>query len=173
MISEAEVIAYYEDVNQVVALHLQGFNASEIAAELKMKRADVMSMITEWKSRAGNNEFIQEQARSAITKADEHWSMATKELWLVADEAGAGGDLKLRKDSIVAAANVEEKRINMLQKAGLLTDQDVQLKLQESQRQQTLVIQMLKEVASEHPEIREKILSRLSKIFNEPQGIEA
>lgn len=173
MITESEVIAYYEDVNQVVALHLRGYNASEIAAELKMKRADVMSMISEWKSRAGDNQFIQEQARSAITKADEHWNLATQELWKVADEAEAAGDLKLRKDSIVAAANIEEKRVNMLQKAGLLTDQDIQLKLQESQRQQALVVQMLKEVASDHPEIREKILSRLSKVFNDPQGIEA
>lgn len=173
MPDELEAIAYHEDVNEVVSLMIQGYNYTEIARKLNMKRATVLEYASHWKNMASNNNYIQEQASSAITSANEHYNMAIKEFWNVADSAGSNGDLRLRKDSIQAAVTTEEKRIMMMQKAGLLTDQDLRQKLELQQQREHEIIEMLKEVAQEHPEIRSTILGKLARITNEGQGIEA
>lgn len=173
MPSELEVIAYHDEVNEVVSLMIQGYNYTEIARELGLKRATVLEYATYWKNQASDNTFVQEQASSAITSANEHYNMAIKEFWNTSAQAENNGDLRLKKDSIQAAVNTEEKRITMMQKAGLLTDQDLRQKLESQKEREQEIIEMLKEVAQEHPEVRATILGKLSRITGEGQGIEA
>lgn len=173
MLDEVETIAFHEDVNRVVSLMLQGNNATQIARTLKMKRALVLEYITYWKQRAGDNKFIQEQAQVAVTSANEHFSMAIKEFWDIADQAENNGDLKLRKDSVMSAVVTEEKRVSMMQKAGLLSDQDLQNKIQQQKKREAEIVSMLKEVAREHPEVRATILGKLARITDEGVGIES
>lgn len=168
MPSEIETIAFHEEVNDAVSLMIQGYSYAQIARKLGIKRATVIEYINGWKAKASNNAFIQEQASSAISQANGHYNLAIKEFWSIAEDAADNRDLRLKKDSIQAAVTTEEKRIAMLQKAGLLTDQDLRIKLEEQQQREQEVIELLKEIAQENPEVRSKILGKLAKL-NEGQ----
>ena len=55
----------------------------------------------------------------------------------------------------------------MLQKAGLLDNKEIAEQIIEMERKHDILIKMLKEIATEHPEIRQKIMERLSSIQTE------
>jgi hypothetical protein len=50
----------------------------------------------------------------------------------------------------------------MLQKAGLLENKELAEEMLEIERRQEILMVILKDVASEHPEIRDKIMKKLS-----------
>lgn len=171
MPEELEVIDYYDRINNVVSLMLQGLTPMQIARETGMTRVAVMADIAEWQRMARNNNYIQERSKDAITGADQHYSMIIKKLWDTVDEAEKQGELRIKKDTLTSIANVEEKRINMLQKAGLLDNQELADKVADTERKQKVLTEILREVANEHPEVRAKILGKLAKVTGQAEGV--
>lgn len=171
MVNQLETLDYYERINNVVSLMLQGNNPSQISKQLKMKRVDVIECIDEWKRMGRQSNQIQERAKDAITGADQHYSMVIKKLWETVDDAESQGDLRLKKDTLTSVASVEDKRIAMLQKAGLLDNQELQHQVAETERKQKILTEILREIATEHPEIRIKILNKLSKVTGQAEGV--
>jgi hypothetical protein len=55
----------------------------------------------------------------------------------------------------------------MLQKAGLLDNKEIAEQIIEMERRQSILINILKDVASKHPEIRNEIMSKLSEVQTE------
>jgi hypothetical protein len=55
----------------------------------------------------------------------------------------------------------------MLQKAGLLDNKEIAEQILEMERKHEVLISILKEVASNYPEIRKEIMEKLSRIQNE------
>ncbi len=64
-------------------------------------------------------------------------------------------------------ADIESKRLEMLQKAGLLDNKEIAEQIIEMERKQEVLMKILKEVASKHPDVREEIMRRLSEIQTE------
>jgi hypothetical protein len=58
--------------------------------------------------------------------------------------------------------DLESKRIEMLQKAGLLENKELAEEMLEIERRQEILMVILKDIAAEHPEIRDKVMKRLS-----------
>jgi hypothetical protein len=58
--------------------------------------------------------------------------------------------------------DLESRRIDMLQKAGLLENKELAEEMIEIENRQQILIGILKDIASEHPEVRDKIMRRLS-----------
>jgi hypothetical protein len=59
----------------------------------------------------------------------------------------------------------------MLQKAGLLENKELAEEMLEIERKQGVLVNILRDVASEHPEIRDEIMRRLSEVAKEKQVI--
>lgn len=173
MSTELAVIDHYERVNQIVSLIIQGENFTDIARQLGIQRKDVMAAHDEWKTWARSNRFVQERAQDAIAGADQHYSMIILNLWRTVTDADLVGDLRLRKDTLLAVASVEDKRVAMLQKSGMLDSRAAAKQLEEYEKKQKLITEMMREIAIEYPELRATILSKLSAITEEPQAIES
>ena len=171
MIKDVEVLDYYERINSVVSLMLQGNNPVQIAKQLKMKRAEVIECIDEWKRMGRQSNQVQERAKNAITGADQHYSMIIFKLWETVEQAESEGDWRLKKDTLNTVASVEDKRIGMLQKAGLLDNQEMAHQVAETERKQKILTEILREIATEHPEVRMKILQKLSKVTGQAEGV--
>lgn len=60
--------------------------------------------------------------------------------------------------------DIEKARIEMLQKAGLLENKELAEEMVEIERRQEILVEILRDIASEHPEVRDKIMKRLSDI---------
>ena len=170
MPTDIEVYERIDNMNQVAELMLKGENPTAIAKRLGMKRADVVHHIDEWQRLARNSVQIQDRAKDAVSGADQHFSMLIQRLWDNVDQADSAGELKTAQSGLSAIANIEEKRINMLHKAGLLDNQDLAERIVETERKQKILMDLLKDVASRHPEVREEIIQGLNKINREGTG---
>jgi hypothetical protein len=60
--------------------------------------------------------------------------------------------------------DIEKTRIDMLQKAGLLENQQLAEEMVEIERNQEVLKSVLRDIASEYPEVRDEIMRRLSQI---------
>jgi hypothetical protein len=59
----------------------------------------------------------------------------------------------------------------MLQKAGLLENKELAEEMLEIERKQEVLVNILKDVAAEHPEIRDEIMRRLSSVAKDKEVI--
>jgi len=119
-------------------------------------------MIKEWQTLASDNVAIRARAKEALAAADEHYGRLISKSYEVIDDADTNGDLRSKSGAIKLVMDIESKRIEMLQKAGLLENKELAEEMLEIERRQEILMGILKDVAAEHPEIRDKIMTRLS-----------
>ena len=67
--------------------------------------------------------------------------------------------------------DLERTRIDMLQKAGFLENKELAEEMVEIEERQQTLIGILKDIASEHPEIRDEIMRRLSQATRQGETV--
>jgi hypothetical protein len=113
---------------------------------------------------ASNNQAINARAKEALAGADQHFSSLIKKAYEVIESADQSANLTAKTTSIKLIADIETKRLEMLQKAGLLDNQQLADDLIEMERKQEILITILKEVTSSCDSCRPKVLKKLSQV---------
>jgi hypothetical protein len=163
-VTHIEDAPYYEEMNRVVEAILKGeTNPTTIARELDIPRKKVLDYMDEWRSIARNNPDIQGRAAEAMTAMDRHYDLIIKEMWAIVNDPLA--DVKTRAGTLKAIADVESKRQESLQKAGLYDDSGMAEEIAEMEAKAEEIQKMFAEVASRYPQTRAFIQERLSQIF--------
>ena len=160
----SELLDHIEEVNRVATEYIKGFNETEISRELDIPKARVSALLKEWKGMASNSEAVRSRAREALASADVHYSKLIKQAYEVIDEATANSNLNAKTAAIKLVLDIETRRIDMLQKAGLLENKELADQLLETERKQELIMGILKDVAAKYPSIKTEILSRLAEV---------
>ena len=160
--SEEPLIEHLDQVNKVVSKYLEGNNETAISKQLNLPRQKVVSYLNEWKQMASNNAAIRERAREALVSADTHYNKLIGQAYEVIDEATTIANLAAKTTAIKLVLDIESRRIDMLQKAGLLENKELAEEMMEIEKRQDILMNILKDVAAEHPEVRDKIMRRLS-----------
>jgi len=171
MSSEAELIQHLDEVNQVVTEYLKGNDPTVISKELDIPRTRVVSLINEWKVMASANDAIRARAKEALVGADTHYTKLITKAYEVIDEASLSTNLTAKTAGLKLVLDIESRRIDMLQKAGLLENKELAEEMVEIERKQEVLVGILKDIASDHPEIRDKIMHRLSEVSKEREVI--
>ena len=164
MSSEAALVDHLDLVNKVASEYLKGLDASEISKALNIPRVKVTELLTDWRVMAANNQAIHARAKEALAGADQHFSSLIKKAYEVIDSADTTANLTAKTTSIKLIADIESKRLEMLQKAGLLDNQELADELLETERKQEILIGILKEVTSSCESCRPKVLTKLSQV---------
>jgi len=162
-----DLVKHLDLVNQVASEYLKGSDASQISKDLDIPRQKVLNLLNDWRSMVSNNQAIHARAKEALAGADQHYSSLIKKTYEVIESADSIGNLAAKTTAIKLIADIESKRLEMLQKAGLLDNKEIAEQIIEMERKQSVLISILKEVASKHPEIREEIMRRLSEVQTE------
>jgi hypothetical protein len=157
-----DIVTHIEEVNKVATEYIKGFNESEISKELDIPRARVSSLLREWKSMASNSEAVRARAREALSGADTHYSRLIKQAYEIIEDANTQGALTVKATAIKLILDIESKRIDMLQKAGLLENKELAEELLEMERKQEVLVKILKEVSGECPNCKNKVATRLA-----------
>jgi sugar-specific transcriptional regulator TrmB len=165
--SDNDLVKHLDLVNSVATEYLKGLDASEISRQLDIPRPKVMTLLNDWRAMASNNQAIHARAKEALAGADQHYSSLIKKAYEVIDVADTNTNLGAKTQAIKLIADIESKRLEMLQKAGLLDNKEIAEQIIEMERKQDVLMKILKEVASKHPEVREEIMRRLSEIQTE------
>ena len=171
MSTESELIEHLDEVNKVVTEYLKGQDPTKISKELDIPRTRVVSLINEWKVMASANDAIRARAKEALAGADTHYSKLITKAYEVIDESSLTNNLSAKTQAIKLVMDIEKSRIEMLQKAGLLENKELAEEMVEIERRQEVLVEILRDIASTHPEVRDLIMRRLSQIAKEGEVI--
>jgi hypothetical protein len=169
--TEQDLVKHLDEVNQVVSEYLKGNDPTVISKELSIPRQKVVALINEWKVMASANDAIRARAKEALAAADTHYSKLISKSYEVIDEASMTNNLSAKTQAIKLVMDIESKRIDMLQKAGLLENKELAEEMVEIERRQEVLMGILRDIASEYPQIRDEIMRRLSAIAKESEVI--
>lgn len=169
--SETQLVEHLDQMNKVVAKYLEGNDPTKISKELGIARQKVVSYLDEWKVMASNNAAIRERAREALVAADTHYNKLIGQAYEVIDDATTQANLSAKTTAIKLVLDIESRRIDMLQKAGLLENKELAEEMLEIENRQDILMNILKDIAAEHPEVRDKIMRRLSEASRKNETI--
>ena len=164
-------IEHLDEMNKVVEKYLQGEEPTAISKELALPRQKVVAHIQQWRVMASDNAAIRARAKEALVGADTHYSKLIQKAYEVIDDATTTANLTAKTAGIKLVMDLESRRIDMLQKAGLLENKELAEEMIEIERKQDILKNILQDIAAEHPEIRDKIMRRLSDIAKNQETI--
>jgi hypothetical protein len=169
---EIELADHFDRMNKVVEELLRGNNPTQIATLTGLKRAEVVGLIDQWKDVVHNDTSARERAKEAISGADQHYAMLIKEAWKTVEDADQSGQLSVKSGALKLIADIEGKRIGMLQEVGLLDNAELAGQIAESERKQEILVKILKEVTASCPKCKMEVAKRLSQITGIVEPIE-
>jgi hypothetical protein len=170
--SELEPAVHFDKMNKVVQELLKGNSATQIASTTGYTRKEVLEYIDEWKSVVHNDSNIRDRAREAISGADQHYAMLIKEAWKTVEDADTQGQLNVKAGALKLIADIETKRIAMLQSVGVLENNEIASQIAETERKQEILVGILKEVTASCPKCKLDVAKRLSQITGIVEPIE-
>jgi len=171
MDKELEVAGQFDQMNKVVEELLKGNTPAAIARTLELTRVQVDMHINTWKVLVQDNTAIKARAKEALAGADEHYSLLIKEAWRTVEQADAQDALNVKAQSLKLIADIEAKRIDMLNKAGVLENNDITDQILESERKQEVLVNILKEVTSNCEKCKWEVSKRLSEVTGQIEAI--
>jgi hypothetical protein len=169
--TEEQLVKHLDEVNKVVEEYLKGNDPTKISKELALPRTKVVALIEEWRQMAADNAAIRARAKEALVGADTHYNKLIAKAYEVIDDATTTANLGAKNGAIKLVMDIEKTRIDMLQKAGLLENQELAEEMIEIEEKQQILVNILRDVAAEHPEIRDKIMFRLSQVAKKGEVI--
>lgn len=169
---ELELADRWENINKVAEEFLRGnTNPTQIAKALDMKRIDVIEYLDEWRMVVRSDKQVQIRAREALVGADQHYSMLIKEAWDIVNEAGQNNQLRDKTAALKLISDVQQKQIDMLQKAGMLDNHEMAEKILETENKQEVIVGVIRDVVSTCDHCRIQVAERLSKISDKAEPI--
>ncbi len=162
----------FERMDKFSNLWLSGEkNPTVIARELKTTRAEVLTLIDEYKAIIHDDPEVRSRAKEALYEADQSLDRIVKRSWETVEQADDAGDLKTKATILKNIADIEGKRVDMLQKAGLYDDAAMGDELAEMEEKQAMLIAILREVTADCDHCKVEVAKRLSKVTGSVQPI--
>lgn len=165
-----KMVAHIDTMNTVVAEHLKGETPTDIARNLSMSRQRVVRFLDEWKSMVSDNTAIRNRAHEALASADQHYNNLIGKAYEVMEDAEnmtSLGALNTKNNTIKLIADMEAKRIDMLQKSGALDDRELAEEVVRTEKKQEVLEGILKEVIADCEHCKVEVMRRLSKVSND------
>ena len=171
MSKEEDLVKHLDQINAVATEYLKGSDASEISKSLDIPRARVLSLLSDWREMVASNQAIHARAKEALAGADQHYSSLIKKAYEVIESADQTANLTAKTTAIKLITDIEAKRLDMLQKAGLLDNKEIAEEMAAMERKHEILINILKDVAANYPTVRKEILSRLSEVVKDNEVV--
>lgn len=160
---------YVENQNKVAEMLLKygQTNLTKIARATGLPRAEVVIMVDEIKAGMRSMDNYKEMARERLSQMDRHYELLIQEAWEAVEELKS--DPKTM-DKVPGALKIigdlEAKRQESLQKAGLYDDSELADMMVETERKVEGIKKLLQDIIRSHPDLKEFIIQGLRKIEN-------
>lgn len=171
MSDEIELADKFDRMNSVVEELLKGSNPTQISKQLGMKRVEVLESLQTWRGLIQSDQGIRERAKEALAGADQHYAMLIKRAWETVEQADMNNQLNIKASSLKLIADIESKRIDMLQKAGLLEDNEMAEKILDNERKQEILTGILRDVTSKCNHCKVEVARRLGQVTNKVEVV--
>lgn len=170
--TDLELIDQYgQELEQVAEYIIKGeLNPTKIAQYTKLPRAKVVGYIDAWKGIAQNDRGLKARVRENLTEMDRHFSMIIKELWAIVEDPDVAANV--RATTLKSIADVEAKRQDTLQKAGIIESAGFADEVAEMDEKATAIKQLLLDVTKKYPETTTYILEGIKRVYKESPVVE-
>ena len=169
--SELELADHWSSINIVVNEFLKGnTDPTKLAKITGYTRKDVIEYLNEWRQVVQSDRQVQLRAREALSGADAHYSMLIKEAWDIIEEATNTSNLAQRTAGVKLVADIQQKQIEMLQKAGVLENNEMAEKIIATEEKQQILASIIKEVVSQCETCKPKVMARLSEVTDKAEA---
>ncbi len=169
--SDLELADHWERINKVVNEFLKGnTDPTKISKITGFTRKDVIEYLSEWRNVVQSDRQVQMRAREALSGADAHYSMLIKEAWDIIEEATNTQNLAQRTAAVKLVADIQQKQIDMLQKAGVLENNEMAEKIIATEEKQQLLADIIKDVVSQCDTCKPKVMARLSEVTDKAEA---
>lgn len=162
---------HYDDMHRVVTLHLEGRNPTAISKMTGFKRADVLNYIQEFKEVAKDDNLLRARAQEVVHEFDQQHNRIISSLWEVVDEAEAKGDIKTQATALKSLSDISAKRVEVLQKSGLLSDAALGDEMAELEDRQDKLMAILREVTANCNKCKFEVAARLTQITGKVESV--
>jgi len=162
--NDTDIMLHLDEVNKVASEYVKGNTEIQISKSLDIPRTRVVRLLDEWRGMIANNDAIRARAREALATADQHYNRLIQKAYEVIDSAESQGDLGEKRQSLKLILEIENKRIEMLQKAGLLENKEIAEELMESERKMEVLVKILREVSGQCDHCKVEVTKRLADV---------
>lgn len=170
---------HYERMSDVIAERMKGFNETEIARNLGMKRTEVLDHLDEYRQLIANDHTLVARARESVAVFDTHTDALIRKAYEVIDAADDemqmnGVDSKLlgqKAAAVKLVSDLEAKRFAMLKEFGLLDDMEMGAKIAEAENRHNILIGILKDTVMKCDNCRPEVMQRLQRVTGEVEVI--
>jgi hypothetical protein len=169
--NDTDIMLHLDEVNRVASEYVKGSTEIQISKSLDMPRTRVVRLLDEWRGMIANNEAIRSRAREALATADQHYNRLIQKAYEVIDGAESQGDLGEKRQSLKLILEIENKRIEMLQKAGLLENKEIAEELMEMENKQEVLVKILREVSGKCDNCKVEVSKRLAEVASPEEAI--
>jgi ferredoxin len=162
--NDTDVMLHLDEVNRVASEYVKGSTEIQISKSLDMPRTRVVKLLDEWRGMIANNDAIRARAREALATADQHYNRLIQKAYEVIDAADSQSDLGEKSKAIKLILDIENKRIEMLQKAGLLENKEIAEELMAMENKQEILVKILREVSGKCDTCKVEVTKRLADV---------
>ena len=159
---DTDIVLHLEEINRVASEYIKGNDESTIAKQLDIPRNRVVKLLNEWRGMVANNEAIRARAKEALASADQHYNQLIKKAYEVIEDADTTANLGAKTNALKLILDIENKRMDMLQKAGLLENKELADQLIEQERKQEILLGILKDVVGSCNHCKFEVARRLA-----------
>lgn len=163
-----ESIEYDATMERIVELDLQGLNPTQIAKETGLQRKVVVRQLEEVRVAWQNDAEARDLARDHLNKLVKHYDVLIKKFYELLDDLETlqfndrvAGQ---RNAALKAVAEMEGKRVDALQKAGLLESAELGDEIAQWEEEKQEILSILKNLC---PVCRAKVGARIAALNGE------
>lgn len=138
----------FTDMEQVADLFMEGAKATDIAKTTGLQRKYVVSLIEEWRETALADQASRDLARETLTKMVSHYDKLIKQYYELIDDLQ---DLNFSHNvaaqinsALKNIADLEAKRVDALQKAGILDANEMGDEVARMEEKQAIIVDILR-----------------------------
>lgn len=169
--SELDIVRAAEQQDKVVTLYARGLKITEIIRETGLNKTQIDRMLADYKEFALQDRVLREQARETLVKTREHYDDIISEMYKAILDADLNGDYKAKMTGLSSIANIEKQRVDFMQKAGMLLDNELGQQIVDTEKKHEILIGILKDISKRYPKIGLEISAELSKVTGIVQGV--
>lgn len=168
---------YYTRLNTVAEMTLTGSSLAEIARELGVTRKVAQELQNDWKESAIVSNETRDRALDALNVMDEHYNKLIKQsysaLEQMEDDIQLNGTtpqrIQQKLNGIKLVAELEAKRLDALQKAGLLDAAEMGDHVADMEAKVGIMVNILRNDLC--PECKKTVAHKLQQVTNQVEAV--
>jgi hypothetical protein len=171
MSNELDIIREAEREQKIVSMWASGKTIPEIVNTIGLKKRQVEDVLSVYKQYAMQDKVLREMSRETVLRTRQHYDDIINKLYDAVSVANDSGDYKAEMTGLKMVADIEKQRVDFMQKAGMLADNEIGDQLIESERKQQVIIDILRDISKEYPKIGLEIQTRLREVTGVLEGV--